>query len=434
MAIYFYEGFWTNLLWWFFGMLCAAPFGLLFYYIVNRFLQVREKWWMRLYIIVTGLACSGNVIFIGDAFNILFFLPFFGCALWFCTKGSRSARLSMIFILYPLTMAFNAVMDNLLTFFPGGRIEYSAIQVLCRLAFWATLSMLARTFIRETAGNGRPMLSPKLWLLLDLLALTPAAAVLVLVIYPSRNAMSDYSVWLFRVAAMYTLPFVVLSSIGLLCAVAVLSRHEALRRAETLWELRSIYYQNLEQEQTQVRRLRHDMANHLQALSGLMEEPDKARAYLDSLVNMPGLTVSRRFCDNPTVNTVLAGKTALMEEKGIKGDIAVALPRELPLSDTDLCALFANALDNAIEACERLENMDERVIWVRARADKGLLMVQVTNRTGGAAPATLETTKADKASHGYGLAILHEIAVRANGTCAVEQRPGVFELIVTAPL
>ena len=214
----------------------------------------------------------------------------------------------------------------------------------------------------------------------------------------------------------------------------MLSRHEALRRAETLWELRSIYYQNLEQEQTQVRRLRHDMANHLQALSGLMEEPDKARAYLDSLVNMPGLTVSRRFCDNPTVNTVLAGKTALMEEKGIKGDIAVALPRELPLSDTDLCALFANALDNAIEACERLENMDERVIWVRARADKGLLMVQVTNRTGGAAPATLETTKADKASHGYGLAILHEIAARANGTCAVEQRPGVFELIVTAPL
>ena len=134
------------------------------------------------------------------------------------------------------------------------------------------------------------------------------------------------------------------------------------------------------------------------------------------------------------MNTVLAGKTALMEEKGIKGDIAVALPRELPLSDTDLCALFANALDNAIEACERLENMDERVIWVRARADKGLLMVQVTNRTGGAAPATLETTKADKASHGYGLAILHEIAARANGTCAVEQRPGVFELIVTAPL
>ena len=34
-----------------------------------------------------------------------------------------------------------------------------------------------------------------------------------------------------------------------------------------------------------------------------------------------------------------------MEREGIAADFAVSLPRELPVADTDLCALLGNALD-----------------------------------------------------------------------------------------
>lgn len=436
MSVYFhwYDGFIGAMLYWFLGIMMYLPYGLLFYYIINRFLRVREKWWARLALTVTGTFSASMIIYIADAFNILALFPFFAAALWKCTSSSRSARASMIILMYPMIMAFNAVMDNNTLSFHDEAWSYPLFHIGCRLLFWGLLALLARRFIPELEGDGRPILSARQWLLLDLLALTPVAAVFVLVIYPSYQRMSDAEVNLFRIAAMFILPVVVLSSLGLLYAVTVLSRHEALRRQETMWGMQALYYRNLEQEQTQVRRLRHDMANHLQALSGLMGEPDKARAYLDSLVEMPGLTVSRRFCDNPTVNAVLASKAALMEEKAIHGDIAVALPSSLPLSDTDLCALFANALDNAIEACERLEEPGERLIRVRARADRGFLMAQITNRMDRASPASLETTKADKAHHGYGLSILRELTERAGGTFAIEQRPGTFELIVTIPI
>ncbi len=434
MSVYFYDGFWWNLLHYVFWLLLHLPFGFLFHYIVDRYLQVRPKWWAHTGIVLTGMIASANIIYIGDAFNILFFLLFFAAALWFCVKGSRIARFSMTLILYPMSTAFNTIMDNAILYFPGPDWWYHGFQLCLRLAFWSVLAMLARTFIHADEDNSRPLLSVRLWLLLDMLALTPATALFVLVIYPSNVYLSDPILNLFRIAAMYILPVVVVSSLGLLYAVTVLSRHEALRRKETLWEMRSLYYQNLEQEQTQVRRLRHDMANHLQALSGLLEQPERAREYLDSLARRPGLTSNRKFCENPVVNTVLASKLALMEEKAIEPDIAVALPKELPLSAPDLCALFANALDNAIEACEKLEAPEDRRIWVRARADKGLLMAQVTNCTNRAAPVTLETTKNDKARHGYGLSILREIAERANGSCSIEQRPGVFELVITVPL
>lgn len=432
MSIHIYDGFWRGILQYLLYLLFAFPYGLMFYCTIDRFLQVRKTWWARAAILAAGMVTAHTVIFIADAFNILFLLIFFAAALWFCTQGSRSARFSMILIVYPMAMAFNAVMDNLILRFPGSKWHYILFHMSCRFAFWGILLLLSRTFVRE--DDGRPMLSSPMWVLLDLLALTPAAAVFVLVIFPSHRYMSDTLVEQFRTAAMVLLPFVIISSFGLLCAVTVLSRHEALRRKETLWGMRSLYYQNLEQEQTQVRRLRHDMANHLQALAGLLDTPEQAREYLASLSDKPGLTASRKFCENPVVNTVLAGKLALMEEKQITADFAVALPKELPLSPPDLCALFANALDNAIEACEKLDNPQERTVRVRARADKGLLMAQITNRTGGPVSATLETTKSDKSRHGYGLSILREIAARAGGTCSIEQRPGVFTLMITVPM
>lgn len=433
MVAGFYEGFWRGLFEWHLGLLLTLPYGFLFYRTVDRFLQVQEKWWARTAIFLAGLVGGSMVIFIADAFNILAFLPFFVAALWFCTKGSRIARFTMILILYPMMMSFNAIMDNGILSFPGTQIHYSVFQIVCRVLFWLLLARTARAFVPDT-DEGRPLLSARLWALLDLLALTPAAALFVLVIYPSHGYASDQEIFIFRGAAMCILPVVIMSLFGLLYTVVVLSQHEALRRKENMWELQNLYYQNLEQEQTQVRRLRHDMANHLQALSGLLDSPEKARGYLESLMSRPGLTVGKRYCGNTVVNTVLAGKSVLMEEKGIRGDITVVLPEELPLSATDLCALFANALDNAIEACEKLRDPEERAVWVRARADKGLLMVQITNRTNREIPATLETTKEDKARHGYGLSILREIAERANGTCSIEQRPGVFELVITIPM
>ena len=421
--------FWHDAAQYLLHLLLAVPFGAVFYYIVNRFLRVRRTWWARASVLVAGTVAAFNVVYVADAFNILFFLPFFAAALWKGTEGSGNARFSMILILYPMTMAFNAVLDNVPLWFDTVSEWYYIFEYLLRAGFWGALALLAR---RAGDENGAPLLSRKLWLLLDLLALTPAAAVFVLVVFPSYGRMSDQTVQMFQTEALFVLPAAAVSSAGLLYAVTVLSRHEALRRQEELWNLRSLYYQNLEQEQLQVRRLRHDMANHLQALSGLLDTPEKARAYLDSLTDRPGLTASRRFCGNPVVNTVLAGKLARMEEAGIEAGIAVELPERLPLSDPDLCALFANALDNAIEACEKMEGRGK--IEVQAKTARGLFLVRVSNGTGESAPATLETTKPDKANHGYGIPIIREIVGRAGGSCEIVQRAGVFEVVVTVPL
>ena len=76
---------------------------------------------------------------------------------------------------------------------------------------------------------------------------------------------------------LVVLPFALLTSVVLLFAILILADHERLENAQRLAGLREVYYQGLRQQETQVRRLRHDLKNHLAVLQGLLEadEPDK---------------------------------------------------------------------------------------------------------------------------------------------------------------
>jgi len=229
------------------------------------------------------------------------------------------------------------------------------------------------------------------------------------------------------------LPFVLLTSLVLLSAVLTLADHERLEQADRLASLRKSYYQGLRREERQVRQLRHDLRNHLTAVRGMLEagNAEKALGYLDDISGSPALRGARRFCENETANVVLAAKAEEMERKGLTGNFAAALPKDLPVADTDLCALLGNALDNAIEAAE---GAADKTVTLRCRAEKGLFMLRVENAVGGGIRPDLSTTKADKTAHGFGIAGMREIAARYGGTLEAQAEGGRFELVACFPL
>lgn len=81
------------------------------------------------------------------------------------------------------------------------------------------------------------------------------------------------------------LAFSVFAAIGLLIAVVVIARYERLETEKILWQSREQHYRSLEQTQFQIRRLRHDMANHLTTMAGL--DDGGMRSYLESLITSP---------------------------------------------------------------------------------------------------------------------------------------------------
>ena len=152
--------------------------------------------------------------------------------------------------------------------------------------------------------------------------------------------------------------------------------------------------------------------------------------YLSEIAGSPAIRGTSRFCDNEVANVVLTAKAAELARDEVAADFSVSLPKDLPMADTDLCALLGNALDNAREG---VQGCPEKNVILRCRVDKGLFMLRLENpttRTG----TSLATTKADKDAHGFGIPGMREIAQRYGGTLDAGSRDGRFELVVCIPM
>lgn len=406
--------------------LTVAASGFFLYKLCAPFVRPRKGrfWKVLLFLLLAG--STGMVIWIGDP-NLLYTLPVFFALFFLSTRGDRVGRLAVCIIFFCLEMSVCAFLDSYVE-----RINDLFYDVLVRLArplvFGPLWLLLRRRLPRE------PMvLSRRLWKLVLGLAAMPLCALVAVVLLTFRRYESAEVYAVAMNQGMVVLPFVFLTSLVLLFAILILADHERLEQAERLTGLREIYYQGLRQQETQVRRLRHDLRNHLTAVQGLLEQGDEQGAigYLDQIAGSPALRGTRRLCENEAANAVLTAKAETMEREEVAADFAVSLPRDLPVADMDLCALLGNALDNALEGTR---DAGERRITVRCKADKGLFMLRVENTLGGAVQPDLATTKADKAAHGFGIPGMREIAERYGGTLDAGAREGAFELVVCLPL
>ena len=418
-----------------FWLILVFTSGFFLFRIVSAFLAVKPRRGWRIALVLFLGSISDMVIWLGDT-NLLFILLFFFPVLLLASKGDRAGRLTLTVIFFCLIMSVNAVLDTyygpIMARFDLDDLYYYSNKFI-RLAVWAMLYLAPRKHLPKRP----PQLSPRFWRLVLLLAAMPFSSLLAVVLLPFLQSDYIYENGLLHSLTMNigvaVLPFVFLTSLVLLYAIQVLEEHQRLEEADKLASLRESYYQNLRREEQQVRTLRHDMRNHLTAVEGLLErgETQRAASYLSEIASSPAMGGRRNLCENETANVVLAAKAEDMDQRGLIGDFAVSLPRELSVTDTDLCALLGNALDNAIEAA--VQAGDKR-ISVRCRADKGLFMLRVENAVEGEIRPDLSTTKADKSAHGFGLAGMREIAQRCGGSLETRVQGGRFELVACIPL
>lgn len=57
---------------------------------------------------------------------------------------------------------------------------------------------------------------------------------------------------------------------------------------------------------------------------------------------------------NPALDAIISAKQAVVAQKGIAFHYQLQIPKQLPIAPEDICVIFGNALDNAIEACEHV--------------------------------------------------------------------------------
>lgn len=202
-------------------------------------------------------------------------------------------------------------------------------------------------------------------------------------------------------------------------------------------ELVNKHYDEVETVYRRMRCWRHDYHNHIQVLKAHMElrEYEQAQKYLDMLAEDLASVDTVIKTGNVMVDAILNSKLALMRDKEIRVDVTAVVPQEVDILGVDLSVLIGNLLDNAMEACMRVTQKEDRFIRIYIDIIKKQLYISVINSMEGPvrrSGAQYLSTK--QGMHGFGLLRIDSIVSKYHGYLNRQSEPGVFATEVTLPL
>ncbi len=433
----FIQSIWHFILILLFILVVNSATGYIVYKLVGSIADLRKGFIFKVGAFLSLSLLSITVIYIGDATNVIYALIGFFIIMLICYKDSFVYKLSAILLLFPLIISVNSIIDNLDTLlysfnynlYINIKIIYSNyLYIFTRemmiLVLWIPLYLT----LNKRMKNSKKYIEKKSWLIIDMICsayLVSLVACIALPEYVMNNLPLNY-----RYIALIIACICIFSNIGINILLGNLIDMFKEQSDNKIYKLQQNYYEVLEKEQTQVRKIHHDMNNHLNILSNYVThgETKEAREYLEKLrINSP-VTKNKTFCQNSLVNAVINNKYSAMIEKDIDFDINISLDNIIGVDDFDLCVIFANSLDNAIEACEKVE-ANKRVIQLKARADKGFFSLNLMNTK---STPILEkqgkiiSTKTNNQYHGFGIQNTREIVEKYDGNLEIKYDENSF--------
>lgn len=189
-----------------------------------------------------------------------------------------------------------------------------------------------------------------------------------------------------EIAALFLLFLTALTALYVLIRLMMSLDEE--RRARALRRQMEILRQDYELLQKKLalgRGYRHDMRHHMAALTALLQQKDYdgAQKYISQWQGRIVQIETEAWCRNPAVNAILSAYLAQAKEIGCGLEVDVKLPEALPFEEIDLCVVLANALENAVHACEALpEGQPRRIKLIAALTGPRRLAVSVENTCG----------------------------------------------------
>lgn len=179
----------------------------------------------------------------------------------------------------------------------------------------------------------------------------------------------------------------------------------------------------------------HDMKHHLLILReyGQEKQWDSLMSYLNELSDDILVQKKTVWTQVGILDTLLEQKKTKAESKGIEVRVQADRIVGLPFSDMEICTLFSNLLDNAIEDCEKIED-DRRWVAIQITRKSGMLYLTISNSIKDR-PAEQEgkliTNKQNHQLHGYGIKSVQKIVRKYEGDFSYQIRESEFIVTIT---
>ena len=141
------------------------------------------------------------------------------------------------------------------------------------------------------------------------------------------------------------------------------------------------------------------------------------------------VSVNKHLIDtgNIALDAIISTKKAIAASKGIDFRLKLQIPEKLPVDANDICVIFSNALDNAIEACEKIESGNKEIVVTVVYEDNSLIC-KIENTALNENNHDLKTTKKDKKNHGFGIENIKSALSKYQNVLNIEREENKFIL------
>lgn len=199
------------------------------------------------------------------------------------------------------------------------------------------------------------------------------------------------------------------------------------------------YYTNqlylIQKSVEDTRRLRHDIKNHLIAISSYLKEGDHTPAvrYINELID-DVRNVNRCYSDtgNVVVDSIINYKLSSLDDQNIDIDVETLIPYDLTFDDGYFVVILTNLIDNALEAIEKCSDLIRRKLKIHITYEKGTIRLIVQNTYDGELEIRDDQLISRKKAnnHGWGLSNVKNAVEKHNGILKIDHTESLFTVRV----
>lgn len=414
----------------------AWGYTLVFFLILRAFLPLRKNLFLKIAAFVVCGYLADSIIYSNDLGSLLGTMALFFAYIVLFYRGTFMEKISVLLVFYPALIAVNYLMLD-----AGGRLfrifsqasydealkspglilistVFHTLSLLLRLLFWIGAWLILRKFLSKITSH----LNTRTWLIIDMVILASFVAIFTIIYFMPEDTAIVYPIC---GASIF-------SSFGCMyLASYIYDSMQTAYRVQQMETQRNYYRERIKDEE-RVRSVYHDLKNHLLVLeSG--QTTEAARQMAQTLRSQIADYEDYVHTGNEFLNIILRNKAANAREKQIDFSAMVDFNGIDFMEPFDISTIFGNAIDNAIEASEKLPE-ELRLITVRAERIRDMLIITVENHTMPDVSPVEGTTKKDRFIHGFGIPNIKNAVEKYGGQCSFRQENGTYRLKIIIPL
>lgn len=398
-----------------------------FYKVIVNFSSVKDNKYAKFASILGAYLIPNVIIYTSDIVNVFYTMIGFILIMVVFYKSSYIKNISSVMIFYPIVVSINLMANDFCAkvyIYLGETLwmDYFAQTLeMCIISFsW----FLIYHFSKDKLSNIGRYIDIKTWIMIDIICLAPFISIITTIINTPLG--KEYQAYPIAIACIIT-------SLSMIFLIEYIVKNVKNRLENQNLKLEYSYYRELEENQKNVRKLHHDMNNHLSVIYSFLEYDnlEGAKDYFNELSDKFNVS-NRVFCKNSIVNAVINSKYNLAIQNQIDCFFNIDIDEILPLEDIDLCSIFSNTLDNAIEASLKLSDISHRKISLKARCNKGYFSYSICNNYNGIIKfnnGKYNSTKLDSNMHGFCLENIDDIVKKYNGTLNITYSECEFNVL-----